>query len=208
MALTLYHHPWSRAANVVWMLEEAGVDYVLRWVDIAAGDQKTPEFLRLNAMGKLPVLVDGAAVVTESAAIALYLADRYAPGRLAPALDDPARGTYLRWTLFAPSVIEPAAAAQASGGNFNPGSVGWGTCEAMLRATGAALEGGPYLLGERFTMADVVLGGTLRYMLMFNMVESRPAFAAYVKRLDERPAYQRSVARNAAVSAEHGLGHE
>lgn len=205
VAPTLYHHPWSRAANVVWMLEEAGVDYALRWVDIQAGEQKTPELLRLNPMGKLPVLVDGATVVTESAAIALYLADRYAPGRLAPALDDPARGSYLRWTLFAPSVIEPAAAAQASGGNFNPGAVGWGTFQTMLDATETALGGGPFLLGERFTMADVVLGGTLRYLLMFNMVEPRAAFAAYVGRLDQRPAYQRSVARNTAVSAEHGL---
>lgn len=107
--------------------------------------------------------------------------------------------------MFAPSVIEPAAAAQASGGNFNTGSVGWGTYDAMLRATEAALGTGPFLLGERFTMADVILGGTLRYMLMFNMVEPRPVFADYVKRLDGRPACQRSVERNAAVSAERGL---
>jgi glutathione S-transferase len=205
MAITLYHHPWSRASGVVWMLEETGVDYELRWVDIMAGAHKTPEFLKLNPMGKLPVLVDGAALVTETAAIGLYLADRYAAGRLAPALDDPARGTYLRWALFSPSVIEPAAAAQPSGGKFNPGAVGWGTYEAMLDATEAAIGSGPYLLGERFTMADVILGGTLRFMLNFKMVEPRPAFTDYVKRLDERPAFQRSAARNAAVMAEHGL---
>ena len=97
------------------MLEEVGVDYELRWVDIMAGAQKTPEFLKLNPMGKLPVLLDGEAVVTESAAIAVYLGDRYASGRLAPALDDPARGTFLRWAFFSPSVLEPAAAARASG---------------------------------------------------------------------------------------------
>src|SRR5688572_546861 len=205
MSIVLYHHPWSRAAGVVWMLEEVGVDYELRWVDIVAGAQKTPEFLKLSPMGKLPVLVDGAAVVTESAAIGVYLADRYAPGRLAPALDDPARGTYLRWAFFSPSVIEPAAAAQPSGGNFNAGAVGWGTYDTMLNATEAALSPGPFLLGERFTMADVILGGTLRFMLTFKMVEPRPAFTAYVQRLDERPAFQRSAARNAAVAAEHDL---
>ncbi len=205
MALTLYHHPWSRAANVVWMLEELGLDYALRWVDITAGEQKAAEFLALNPMGKLPVLVDGETVVTESAAIALYLADRHASGRLAPALDDPARATYLRWILFGPSVMEPAAAARNAGGDFNPGAVGWGSYEAMVQATGAAIGAGPFLLGARFTMADVVFGGTLRYMLMFNMIDPQPAFAGYVKRLDERPAYQRSVARNAAVAAEHGL---
>lgn len=205
MAVTLCHHPFSRASNVVWMLEEVGVDYALRWVDIMAGGQKTPEFLKLNPMGKLPVLVDGAAVVSESAAIALYLGDRHAAGRLAPALDDPARGTYLRWAFFSPSVLEPAAAAKASGGEFNAGAVGWGTYESMLDATEVAVGNGPYLLGERFTMADTILGGTLGFMLRFKMIEARPAFTAYAKRLEERPAYQRSVAKNAAVMAEHGL---
>ena len=205
MAIVLYHHPWSRASGTVWMLEEAGVDYELRWVDIMAGAQKTPEFLSLNPMGKLPVLVDGDVVVSESAAIGVYLGDRFASGRLAPALDDPARGTYLRWAFFSPSVIEPAAAARPSGGNFNAGAVGWGTYETMLDATEAAIGAGPWLLGDRFTMADVILGGTLRFMLTFKMIEPRPAFNGYVQRLDARPAFQRSVARNAAVAAEHGL---
>jgi glutathione S-transferase len=205
VAIVLYHHPWSRASGTVWMLEEAGVDYELRWVDIMAGAQKTPEFLSLNPMGKLPVLVDGDVVVSESAAIGVYLGDRYASGRLAPALDDPARGTYLRWAFFAPSVIEPAAAARPSGGNFNAGAVGWGTYDTMLNATEAAVGAGPWLLGDRFTMADVILGGTLRFMLTFKMIEPRSAFTDYVQRLDARPAFQRSVARNAAVAAEHGL---
>ena len=207
MAVTLYHHPFSRASKVVWMLEEAGVDYELRWVDIMAGAHKTPEFLKLNPMGKLPVLVDGEALVTESAAIALYLGDRYAAGRLAPALDDPARGTYLRWAFFSPSVLEPAAAAKASGGQFNPGAVGWGTYESMLDATEVAVGKGPFLLGERFTMADIILGGTMSFLLQFKMIDARPAFEAYVKRIEERPAFRRSAARNAAVMAEHGLKH-
>jgi len=205
MPVVLYHHPYSRAANVVWMLEEAGAPYELRWVDILAGAQKAPEFLALNPMGKLPVIQDGDALVSESAAIGLYLADRYAPGRLAPALDDPARGPYLRWALFAPSVIEPAAAAKPSGGAFKEGAVGWGTYENMVAATESAVRTGPYLLGERFTMADVIFGGTLRYMLMFKMIDPKPAFASYVERLDARPAFQRSSSRNAAVMAEHGL---
>lgn len=205
MAVVLYHHPYSRAANVVWMLEETGVDYELRWVDIMAGAQKTAEFLALNPMGKLPVIQDGEAVVSESAAIGLYLADRYAIGRLAPALDDPARGAYLRWSLFAPSVIEPAAAAKPSGGAFNDRAVGWGNYETMVNAAESAVQTGPYLLGERFTMADVIFGGTLRYMLMFKMIDAKPAFTTYVERLEARPACQRSAARNAAVMAEHGL---
>ncbi len=205
MAIALYYHPFSRAANVVWMLEEAGVEYELRWVDIMAGAQKSPELLALNPMGKLPILTDGEIVVTESAAIALYLGDRYAAGRLAPMLDDPLRGTYLRWAFFTPSVMEPAAAARTSGGEFNVRAVGWGNYDDMVTATESALVKGPYLLGTGFSMADVVFGGTLRYMLMFKMIDPKPVFTDYVARLEARPAFQRSSARNAALMDEHGL---
>lgn len=205
MSIVLYHHPYSRAANVVWMLEEVGVPYTLHNVDILGGAQKTPEILALNPMGKLPILTDGDAVVTESAAIGLYLADRYAPGRLAPALDDPARGTYLRWSLFAPSVIEPGSMAKAGGWPYKDGQAGWGSHPAMLAAIESAVSHGPYLLGETFSMADVIFGGTVAYMLTFGMLEHRPVFDAYAKRLTERPAAKRAEARNAAVSAELGL---
>jgi glutathione S-transferase len=207
MAITLYHHPFSRAANVVWMLEEVGVPYQLRWVDMLAGGQKSSELLALNPMGKLPVLEDDGVVVTESAAIALYLGDRYAAGSLAPALDDSARAVYLRWAFFAPSVMEPAAAARTSGGEFNIRAIGWGNYDDMVSATQAALSAGPYVLGERFSMADTVLGGTLRYMLMFKMMEPTALFTDYVARLQARPAFQRALERNAAVMAEHGLKH-
>ena len=106
MSLVLHYHPYSRAANVVWMLEELGVPYALQYVDLMAGEHRTPAFRAINPMGKLPTLVDGGTVVTESAAIGLYLADRYAYGTLAPRVDDPQRAAYLRWSLFAPSVIE------------------------------------------------------------------------------------------------------
>src|SRR6476469_8732643 len=99
-SIVLYHHPFSRAANVVWMLEEVGAPYELRFVDIMKGEQKKPDILALNRMGKLPIVVDDGTVVTEAAAIAMYLGDRYAYGKLAPKVDDPARGTYFRWTFF------------------------------------------------------------------------------------------------------------
>ncbi len=207
MAIVLHHHPWSRAANVIWMLEEVGVDYRLEFVDIMNGAQKSPALVALNPMGKLPVLVDGDAVVTESAAIALYLADRYAPGKLAPALDDPARGTYLRWALFAPSVIEPGTMAKANGWSFKASQAGWGEWEAMLGAMESALASGPFVLGERFSMADVVFGGTIRYMLMVKSLEPRPAFTAYAERLSSRPACQRADAKNAEIAKAHGLAH-
>jgi glutathione S-transferase len=205
MSIVLYHHPYSRAANVVWMLEEIETAYELRHVDIMAGAQKGAELLALNPMGKLPVLVDGEAVVTESAAIGLYLADRYAYGRLAPRVDDPARGTYLRWSFFAPSVIEPGSMAKMAGWSFKDSQAGWGSYEAMLSAIESAVADREFLLGDTFSMADVVFGGTVRYMLMFKMLEPRPAITAYAERLAARPALKRADARNAAIREERGL---
>jgi glutathione S-transferase len=205
MSFVLYHHPFSRAANVVWMLEEVGLPYELRFVDILAGAQKSPEILALNPMGKLPTLVDGDVVVTESAAVGLYLADRYAYGRLAPRVDDPARATYLRWSLFAPSVIEPGAMAKMGGWAFKEGQAGWGSYDAMLSAMESAIAKRDFVLGDTFSMADVIFGGTVRYMLMVKMIEPRPSFTAYAERLASRPPLQRAEARNAAVREERGL---
>jgi glutathione S-transferase len=205
MAIVVYHHPFSRAANVVWMLEELEVPYELRFVDLAAGAQKSPEILALNPMGKLPIVIDGDAVVTESAAVALYLADRYGYGRLAPRVDDPARATYLRWSLFAPSVIEPGAMAKAAGWAYREGQAGWGSYDAMLKAMDHAVGDRDYLLGSEFSMADVIFGGTVRYMIGFKMIEPLPALAAYAERLAARPALKRAEARNAAVVEERGL---
>lgn len=205
MALVLYHHPFSRAANVVWMLEEVGVPYSLHFVDLMTGAHKASDVLALNAMGKLPILTDDSAVITETAAIGLYLADRYASGRLAPKLDDPQRGTYLRWSLFAPSVIEPGLLAKASGWTYKEGQAGWGNHDAMIAALQGALSSGDYLLGSQFSMADVILGGTVSFMLQFKMLEPLAPFTAYAERLRARPAALRAVARNAAVMEERGI---
>lgn len=205
MAIVLYHHPYTRAANVLWMLEELGVEHELRYVELQTGEHKAREMLALNPMGKLPVLVDDGVVVTESAAIALYLADRYAPGRLAPALDSPLRGTYLRWSLFAPSVIEPGLMAKSAGWDVKTSAAGWGEHESMVAAMEQALDGGDYVLGDTFSMADVIFGGTVRFMLRFKMLDAKPAFVSYAERLSARPASQRAEARNAAIAAEHGL---
>lgn len=206
MAITLYHHPYTRAANVIWMLEELGTPYELRFVDIRKDAQKAPEIVALNPMGKLPILTDGNVVVTESAAIALFLADRYSLGKLAPAVDDPARGPYLRWSLFAPSVIEPGMLAKNSGGQFKPSQVGWGTYDHMIASMESAIAGRNFILGDRFSMADCVFGGTLRYMLRFKLLDATPSFTAYAERLAARPAAKRADEKNAKIAKEHGLG--
>ena len=205
MTITLHHHPHTRAAGVVWMLEEVGCVYELEYCDLRSGAHKTPSMKALNPMGKVPTLVDGEAVVTEVAAIGLYLADRYAPGVLAPPLDAPERGTYLRWSFYAPSVIEPGAAAHAAKWEFTASSVGWGTWEEMLDTISAAIGEGPWLLGEQFTMADVIFGGTVRWMTMFGMLEKRPEYLAYTERLNARPAWVRAKEINDRIVEERGL---
>jgi len=205
MTLTLHHHPFTRAAGVLWMLEEVGCEYTLEHLDIMTGAHKRPEFKGVNPMGKIPTLVDGDTVVTEAAAIGLYLADRYALGRLAPPPDSPERGTYLRWSFYAPSVIEPGCLAKAAKWDFKPSQAGWGSYEEMLDTISAAIGDGPWLLGEQFTMADVVFGGTVRWMTMFGMLDERPEYVAYVERLSARTAYQRSTEINERIIEERGL---
>jgi glutathione S-transferase len=203
--IALHHHPFSRAAGVVWALEEVGQPYELKFIDIMNNAHKAPEFLKLNPMGKLPALTDGDAVITEGAAINLYLADRYALGKLAPAVDDPRRGTYLRWSLFAPSVIEPGSMARAQKWEFKPSQAGWGDYDAMITAISGAVANGPFLLGEMFSMADVIFGGTVRFMTMFGMMTPTPEIAAYLENINARPALKRADEINQAAMKEHGL---
>ena len=206
MSITLYHHPFSRAANVVWFLEEIGVPYELRFVDLMKGGQKASDIVALNPMGKVPILRDGDLVVTEAAAIGLYLADRYSLGRLAPSPDELARGAYLRWCLFAPSVIEPAVSARSADAQFKPSQVGWGTYESVIASMESAVAGRSYVLGDRFSMADCIFGGAVRYLLRFKLIEATPTLTAYAERLAARPAAQRADAKNTAIAKEHGLG--
>ncbi|MCK6545782.1 glutathione S-transferase family protein [Myxococcota bacterium] len=203
--LVLYHHPFSRAATVVWMLEELGRPYTLRFVDLMKGQQKSTEHRALNPMGKVPVLVDGPTVITETSAIGLYLADRYALGRLAPALDAPERGAYLRWSVYPAAVIEPCAMAKGAKWEYRPGQAGFGTYDEMLATVDHAIGAGPWLLGEQFTMADVTFGATLRWMLRFDMIEKRPSFLAYVERISARPASLAADAKNAEVLKAQGI---
>jgi glutathione S-transferase len=217
------------------MLEELGLPYELRFVDFAGGAHKTPAFLAKNPMGKLPVLEDGESVISESAAIGLYLADRYslegkpalrfaaeAPsggaggepsppdqrslGTLAPALDDPRRGEYLRLSLFGASVIEPACLAHSMKWEYRPSNAGFGSFDDMMRSVHHAIGKGPWLFGDRFTMADVGFGATVRYMVRFKMMPGDDVINGYIARLNARPASIRADAKNAEVVAAHKLG--
>lgn len=192
--LVLYTNPQSRGAIAHWMLEELGEPYETVWLDYG-GSMKSPEYLAVNPMGKVPAVKDGDAVVTEAAAICAYLADRYPDAKLAPPPGSTARAAYYRWMFFAAGPVEQAITCKAMKWEVpadKGGTLGFGSLERTIDALEAALSAGPYICGEQFTAADVYVGSAIRYGMMFGTIDKRPAFVDYVARLDARPAYART----------------
>ena len=194
--LTLYHAAPSRSSIVRWMLEELGEPYDLHVLSLSKGEQRAPGYLAVNPMGKVPALKHGDTVITEAAAICTYLADAFPQARLNVPIGDPRRGAYLKWLFFAPSCIEPAITDRAfpRKEEARRAMLGYGDFDTVMAVVAGAVEPGPYLMGTQFTAADVVLGSTLRWGLMFGLLPKRPEFAAYVGRLEQRPALKRAVA--------------
>lgn len=200
--ITLYTNPQSRGQIAHWMVEETGAPYEAKLIHFSKGEHKAPEFLAINPMGKLPAIVHRGVVVTECAAICAYLADAIPEAGLAPALNDPARGTYLRWLFFAASCVEQAVTDRAlKRTDGKPGMMGYGTYEDTINALEGALKPGPYLLGDRFSAADVYVGAQIGWGMQFGTIEKRDTFVAYHERLAARPAAKRSAEANAAMSA-------
>ena len=193
MNITLYYNPQSRAQLTRWLLEEIGVPYTLAPVGYEDGSMRTPEFLAISPLGKIPALLDDGQSVTEQIAIAIHLADKYkAPNDLAPAVDDPQRGEYLRWIAFNANV-EAAMMQKFAGFEMNPRSAGWGSVQQVVDVLQARLgRADPWLLGDRFTAADVVLGGGLNYAVTFGAFPAQPEFTDYLQRLKARPAFTRT----------------
>lgn len=188
--LTLFTNPNSRSRIVRWLLEELNVPYQIKVLQYGP-EMKSADFLALNPMGKVPVITHGDLVVTEAAAICAYLADHFADKQLAPAIDSPERGTYYRWLFFAAGPLEMATSAKAFNWRLdadNAATVGCGLYLDTLNVLETALAKGPYLCGKQFTAADVYVGSHIQWGLMFNTLEPRPAFSAYVQRLQTREA--------------------
>jgi glutathione S-transferase len=203
--LVLYHAWPSRSSMVRWMLEEVGEPYEIVQLNLKEGDQRKPSYLAINPMGKVPALKDGDTVITEVAAICCYLADAYPAAKLAPAIGDARRGPYLKWLFFGPSCLEPAMIDKTLGRLDAPrGTVGWGDYETVVDVLKHALADTPYLLGEQFTAADIVIGAGIRWGMKFKMLPELPEFVAYAKRLGERPALQRQIAADEAIAAKDG----
>ncbi len=202
LTLTHYHAPQSRSAAILWLFEELGATRETHIFNLQTGDHKAAWYLALNPMGKVPAIKHGETVVTEQSAIAIYLADLFPEAGLAPKIGDPARGTYLRWIVYNSSVMEPALidrAMKREGGN--PGMLPYGSVDQAIETLAGALAKGPYLLGERFSAADVIVGSAVSWMLMFKMLPERPEFTTYVALLETRPARLRQKALDAEFLA-------
>ena len=191
--MKLYWAPRTRSFTALWLMEETGQPYERVLTDITTGAQKTPEYLAINPMGKAPALGDGDATLAEAAAICAYVAERYPEARLAPPLGDPARAKYLYWLFFSPGCIEPAIVQLATKIEMNPVAAGWGEAQRVFDVLDAAVSKGPWILGDTFSAADIVIGSGLNFAVrMFKMVPPRPSFDAYLDRCAARPAFQRA----------------
>jgi len=200
--VTFYHAPQSRSAGVRILVEELGADHDLVALDLQAGQQREPAYLAINPMGKVPALRHGEALITEQAAVYQYLAELYPEHGLVPPVGDAQRGPFLHWMVFYGSCFEPAVVDRAlkrdSGGrSMSP----YGDYASVMQALIQQLAPGPWLLGERFTVADVLWGSALGWMQAFKLLPESPEIQRYVARFSERPAVRRAAALDQALIA-------
>jgi glutathione S-transferase len=192
--LVLYTNPMSRGRIAHYMLEEIGQPYRIERIDFTKREHKSPEFLKLNPMGKVPTLVHRDVVITEAGAICTYLADAFPEAGLAPDPKEPARGTYLRWMFFSGICLEPALVDRMFSRPVPDASgIAYGTYADTLNALEQAVSPGPFILGDRFSAADVYLGSEIGWGFMTKALEPRQAFREYHERIVQRPAYKRFV---------------
>jgi glutathione S-transferase len=192
--MKLYYWPKTRAFRALWMLEEIGAPYHIEHINIRAGEQGSPAFRHLNPMTKLPALDDNGVHVAESGAVLLYLADKFPTAGLGATLDDPLRGRFLQWLFFTPGCLEPAMAEKMTGSPGNTFSFGWGDFDRVQQAIETALEEGEWLLGERFSAADLLLAGTLQIAFMAKLLEPKGRIGDYVERAVSRDGHARALA--------------
>jgi len=191
--LTLYHNPQSRSAGSRVLLEALGVPYHVEYIDFAGGQNRQPAFLAINPLGKLPTVVHDGAVVTEQVAVTIYLADRFPEAGLAPALDDPLRGPYLRWMAFYGATFEPAVLDSAmKRPPVDPSTSPYRDLDSVLDMLVTQLGAGDYLLGDKLTAADIHWATALRWTTGFGIVPKRPEIMAYIERVTAHPAFSRA----------------
>ena len=204
LELTFFHSPQTRSGGVLVLLEELGAPYTLQLLNMKKGEQREAAYLAINPMGKVPAILHGDALVTEQVAVYLYLADLFPQAGLTPAIGDPLRGPFLRWLAFYGSSFEPALVDKSQGHAPSPSMAPYGDYDTMLKTLVDQLGRGPYILGERFTAADVLWGTALNWTTMFKLVPELPVIKAYIERVNARPAFARAREKDAALLASQG----
>jgi len=207
--ITFHYAPQSRAFGTRVLLEELGVPYDLHVLDIRTGEQLKPDYLAVNPMGKVPAISHRGVVVTEQAAVALYLGDLFSEAGMAPAINDPRRGAYLRWMVFYGSSFEPALVDHALKRPPLPrNNAPYADYETVVSIVNEQVRrASPFWLGEQFSVADVLWGSALLWVTSFGIFEKTPDIAAYIERVTSRPAFRKAQADEAAlIAARDGAG--
>jgi glutathione S-transferase len=202
--VTFYHSPQSRSSGVKVLLEELGAPYDLEVLNTKAGEQRGAAYLAVNPAGKVPAILDRGELVTEQAAIFIHLADRFPEKGLAPAIGGPLRGSYLRWMVYYGSCFEPAVVDRAM--KREPGTRAmspYGDYDLVMRTVVEQLRAGPYLLGTRFSAADILWGMALSWTTMFGLVPKEPEIARYIEAFSQRPSVTKVTTEDAELAAGH-----
>lgn len=183
-----YHAPQSRSGGTLMLLQELGAEYDLHLLDMKAGETRRPAYLAINPMGKVPAIRHEGELIAEQVAIFIYLGDLYAEMGLAPQIGEALRGPYLRWMAFYAGCFEPALLDKALKREAPPpSSAGYGDYDTMMRVLIDQLRIGPWFLGERFTVADVLWGNALWWTTSFKLVPEDPVIKRYLERFNARP---------------------
>ena len=192
--LKFYHAPWSRSSNVLWLMEELGVPYEIEQVDIRAGVPESYRAIQPNK--KVPAISHDGVIITERAAISIYLADAFPQAGLAPKIGDKDRAAYLTWLVYADSVFDPAVALHTLKVEYQPSGVSFGSYDDLVSNLERRLSQSEFIAGDRFTAADVQVAGSMGSVMQQKWLPERPAFVAYLERTTTRPAALRSQAKD------------
>ncbi len=199
--MKLYYCPQTRAFTALWMMEEVAQPYELVRVDIRAPGHPTEAYRKINPMGKVAGFSDGECAMGETAAILLYVADKFPQTRLSPAPTDPQRGRFLQWLMFSPTTLEPVMNEKREGATANSFTHGWGDYDRAFNALESAMTPGPWLQGDRFAAADLYIASSLGFGMQFGMIDKRPTFVAFAERASARPAFKRATEIEARAAA-------
>jgi glutathione S-transferase len=200
-SIVFYHAPNTRSSGVRMLLEELGAPYAMHVLNVKKGEQRMPTYLAVNPMGKVPAIRHGDALITEQGAVYEYLADLFPESGLAPPIGDPLRGPYLRWLYFYGSCFEPAVVDRSMKREpASPSTSPYGDFDTMLGTVNDQLARGPWLLGDRFSAADVLWASALGWTTGFKLVPASPAIQAYIDRFNARAAIVRARAADAKLA--------